>query len=180
MIFSCFDYLTVRIGSGLFWLIAHVFLDLYFKGIRIIQIPISVKYFKDRKSKVAGNLFSYAYKTFNIIVRSIVYYKPLRFFGYPGMFLLSLGLFFVIFLLGHKIFIGSFSPYKAYGFIGGGLMTFGLIVILMGLVSDIIDKVRQTQDKILYYAKKRENLAIKIQKISSFPAQKSIQGMRLK
>jgi hypothetical protein len=56
----------------------------------------------------------------------------------------------------YKLTTGSYSPYKAYGFIGGGLVLFGLLLFIVGLLADIIDKIRQTQDKILYYEKKRD------------------------
>ncbi len=139
---------------GKFTYTQETFLDLSFKGLSVKQIPISVKYFKDRKSRVAGNLFAYTYKTMNIIIRSVLYYKPLKFFAYPGIFLILFGSFFVGFLLCHKISVGSFSPYKAYGFIGASLMTFGLVLLFTGLVADIMDKIRGTQEKILYNIKK--------------------------
>ena len=139
---------------GKFTYTQETFLDLHFKKIRILQVPISVKYFTDRKSKVAGNLFKYAYKTANIIVRSVLYYKPLRFFALPGIFLIVLGLGFAGFLVWHKLFVGSYSPYKAFGFIGGGLMIFGLLMVLIGFIADMLDKLRQNQEKILYLYKK--------------------------
>ncbi len=140
---------------GNFTYTQETFLDLSFKKLNIRQISVQVKYFPERKSKVAGNLFSYTYKTLNIILRSIVYYRPLRFFGYPGIISFLIGLFFIGFLLYHKISTGNYSPYKAYGFIGGGLILFGLILFLIGLLADMIDKIRRTQERILYYEKKR-------------------------
>ncbi len=134
----------------------ETFLDLRFKNLKIKQVPVSVKYFKNRKSKVAGNLLKYTWKSLNIIVRSIVYYKPLRFFGYPGIVLLLIGFVFIVFLLGHKILAGDYTPYKAFGFIGASFSLFGLLMILVGLVADIMDKIRRTQERILYYEKKRE------------------------
>lgn len=60
---------------------------------------------------------------------------------------------------GHNILIiiGTFTPYKFFGFMGGGLAVFGLLLIIIGLLADILDKIRQTQEKILYYEKKRNN-----------------------
>jgi len=132
----------------------ETFLDLRFKNLKIKQVPVSVEYFKNRKSKVAGSLLKYAWKSLNIIVRSIVYYKPLRFFGYSGIILLSIGFAFIVFLFGHKILVGDYTPYKAFGFIGASFSLFGLLMILVGLVTDILDKIRRTQEKILYYEKK--------------------------
>lgn len=141
---------------GRFTYTQEMFLDIKFKNLKIKEVPIEVKYFLDRKSRVANNLFKYAWKTLVIIVRSMVYYKPLRFFALPGIFLLIFGFGFICFLLWHKIFIGSYSPFKAFGFIGGGLALFGLLMILIGLISDVIDRVRQIQEKILYNIMKKQ------------------------
>ena len=140
---------------GQFTYTQEMFLNLSFKGIKIKQAPVEVKYFANRKSKVADNLFAYVYKTLKIIFRSFVYYKPLRFFGYPAIILFLIGSSFVAFLLYHKLTTGIYSPYKAYGFVGGGLIIFGLLLFVVGLLADIIDKIRQTQEQILYYEKKR-------------------------
>ncbi|RMD59113.1 glycosyltransferase family 2 protein [Candidatus Parcubacteria bacterium] len=141
---------------GKFTYTQEMFIDLSYKGLAIQSVPVKVKYFKERESKVAGNLWKYGWKTLAIIIRSIVYYQPLKFFAYPGIFLMLIGFGFVGFLIGHKLFIGSYSPYKAFGFIGGGLAMFGLLLVLIGLLADILDRVRQTQEKILYFEKKRE------------------------
>jgi len=66
-----------------------------------------------------------------------------------------IGFFFASFLVLHKLILGAYSPYKAFGFIGGGLMLFGLLMVFIGLVADIIDKIRQNQEKLLYFEKKR-------------------------
>lgn len=139
---------------GRFTYTQETFLDLSYKNLNILQVPVSVKYFKDRKSRVANNVFSYALKTLKIIIRSALYYKPLRFFAYPGIFLLVIGFGFIGFLFIHRITMGAYTPYKSFGFIGGGLALFGFLMIFLGLIADIIDKIRQNQDKILYYTKK--------------------------
>lgn len=143
---------------GKFTYTQETFLDMQFKGLRVIQIPVSVKYFDGRKSRVAGNLFSYAWKTLVIIIRSMAYYKPLRFFAYPGIVLLFVGFLFIAFLIWFRLATGGYSPYKSFGFIGGGLSLFGLLLVFMGLVTDILDRIRQNQEKLLYFEKKRRYL----------------------
>lgn len=138
---------------GQFTYTQEVFLDLSLKGLQIIQIPVKVKYFKKRKSKVAGNLFNYGTKTFWIIFRTIRDYKPLKFFGTMGFFIFSLGLIFDIFLLIHYLTAGGFTPYISFGFIGAYLNTIGLGVIFLGLIADMFDRMRVNQEKILYYEK---------------------------
>ena len=140
---------------GKFTYTQEVFLDMSMKGLRIVQIPVDVKYFKERKSRVASNILSYASKTFWIIFRTIRDYKPLKFFGVIGLFIFCLGLIFDAVLFGHYILRGTFTPYISVGFIGAYLNSVGLGVIFLALVADMFDRVRINQEKILYYEKKR-------------------------
>ncbi len=140
---------------GRFTYTQEMFLNLKFKNLNIKQIPIGVQYFKERQSKIAGNIFKYTWNTLNIIIRSFVYYKPLRFFGYPGIFFLIMGFFFFTFLIIHKIITKQYTPYKIFGFFGGALFVLGIILILFGLVADILDKIRRNQEEILYLEKRK-------------------------
>ncbi|KKQ35038.1 MAG: Glycosyl transferase family 2, partial [candidate division WS6 bacterium GW2011_GWA2_37_6] len=140
---------------GKFTYTQEVFLDLSMKNLRIVQIPVEVKYFKERKSKVASNVLSYASKTFWIIFRTIRDYKPLKFFGGIGLFIFTAGLLFDAVLFGHYILRGTFTPYISVGFIGAYLNSVGLGVIFLALVADMFDRMRINQEKILYYEKKR-------------------------
>ena len=51
----------------------------------------------------------------------------------------------------YRFVSGDYTPYKVFGFIGGGLSMFGVMLLSAGLIADIIDKSRQIQEKILYY-----------------------------
>ncbi len=141
---------------GKFTYTQEMFLDFGFKDLKIKEAPITVEYFPGRKSRVAGNLFKYSWKSLSIIIRSIVYYRPLKFFAYPGLALLVIGFAFTGFLVWHKLFLGSYTPYKAFGFIGGGMAIFGLLMIFIGLLADILDRIRQTQEKLFYFEKKKQ------------------------
>lgn len=140
---------------GKFTYTQEVFLDLSMKGLRIVQIPVKVKYFADRKSRVAGNIFKYASKTSWIIFRTIRDYKPLQFFGTLGLTIFFIGLLFDIFLLIYYIVNAKFSPYISVGMMGAYLNTMGLGIIFLGLIADMFDRVRLNQEKLLYYAKKQ-------------------------
>lgn len=131
-------------------------LSVVFQGLDVIEHPISVKYDPNRKSRVAGSIVRYATQTSKIILRVLLDYRPLRVFGYFGVIHLVIGVGFEIFLIGHYIFSGSFSPYKSAGFIGLGFIIFGLLIFLVALLSDILNRLRLNQDKILYEIKKAE------------------------
>ncbi len=132
----------------------EVILNLAFKGNSILEIPIDVKYFIGRESRISPNIPKYAYKTSKIIFRTLLDYKPLYFFGNVGILNLLIASIFVIFMLTHYFITGEFTPYKAFGFIGLGFGVFGLIIIFIGLVADMLNRIRLNQDKILYQLRK--------------------------
>ncbi|MFH1564687.1 MAG: glycosyltransferase family 2 protein [bacterium] len=132
----------------------ETFLDLGYKGLSILEIPIKVKYFKDRKSRVAGNLFKYAWKTLKIIFRAILNYRPLKFFGYIGSSLFITGIFLNSSLLIYYSQTKSFTPYKVIGFVGIFLNILGIFFISLGLIADMLYRIKMNQEEILYKLKK--------------------------
>lgn len=128
-------------------------LDLSTKGLRIENVSVDVKYFKSRKSRVASNIPSYAFKTSSIIFRSFRDYSPMRFFGYSGLFLFTIGLLLDLFVSIHYVRNGSFSPYISVILSGIYLNTLGLGIIILGVIADMFDRVRKNQEKIIYYQK---------------------------
>jgi glycosyltransferase involved in cell wall biosynthesis len=141
---------------GHFTYTQETILDLTYKGFRLQEVPISVKYFEDRVSRVANSIVGYAFNTFMIIFRSYRDYKPLQFFGITGIviFLLGLGLDAFVFL--HYLVAGTFSPYKVWGFLGGLLNLIGVLTVILAILADMFDRQRVTQEKILYFLKKQE------------------------
>ena len=139
---------------GIFTYTHETILSLVFQGLRIIERPIIIRYFPDRKSKVALSIFNYAIQTSKIIFRVFLDYRPIRFFGTLGSLFTFIGLGFEVFLLGYYAFTQDFSPYISLGFIGLGLIIFGLLVLLIALIADMLNRSRITQDKILYELKK--------------------------
>jgi hypothetical protein len=141
---------------GKFTYTQETIIDLCFKGFKLVEIPIKVQYFPERKSRVAGSIWNYAKNTSLIILRSFRDYRPLRFFGALGFFIFTAGLILDVLLLIHFVQAGSFSPYKALGFLGGLLNLLGVLTIIMALLADMLDRVRLNQEKLLYFEKKRQ------------------------
>jgi hypothetical protein len=120
----------------------------------VVEQPIGVKYFSDRTSRVAGSIPRYAIQTSKIILRVLLDYRPIRVFGSIGGICIGIGSGFEAFLLTHYAFSGNFSPYKSTGFIGLGFIIFGLLVLIIALVSDMLNRLRVNQDEMLYELKK--------------------------
>lgn len=129
-------------------------LALLYQKLQVSEISIKVKYDPDRKSRVAGSVIRYAAQTSKIILRVLLDYRPMRIFGtLAGLFILT-GFLFILALFGYYFFIGSFTPYKSLGFIGLGLVIFGMLVLLIALISDMLNRIRINQNKLLYELKK--------------------------
>ena len=129
-------------------------LSLVYQGLRVVELPISIRYYPERTSRVASSILHYAMQTSKIILRVMLDYQPMRIFGTVGGVLLAIGTAFELFLLGHYFIIGGFSPYKSFGFIGLGFFIFGMLVLIIALVADMLNRLRINQDKLLYEFKK--------------------------
>jgi hypothetical protein len=75
-------------------------------------------------------------------------------FGSLGGIFLVIGCVFELFLMGHYVFEHSFTPYKTAGFIGLGFIVFGMLVFLIALITDMLNRLRVNQEKLLYEIKK--------------------------
>jgi len=66
-----------------------------------------------------------------------------------GGALLAIGMGFEFFLLGYYVIFSKFTSYKAAGFIELGFVIFGLLVLLIALVADMLNQMRVNQDQML-------------------------------
>jgi glycosyltransferase involved in cell wall biosynthesis len=140
---------------GQFTYTQETFIDLAFKNLTIREVPLSVEGEREHgHSKVAKNLFRYAYRTSKIILRAFRDYKPLKFFGFISGLIVCVGVLLEASLFWHYFQTGSFSPYKVVGFIGGFLLAIGLLIFVTGLLADMFHRIRVNQEEILYYEKK--------------------------
>lgn len=141
--------------NGSFTYTQESFLDLCTKKVKIHSIPVDVKYFPERKSRMASSIMRYAKNTGLIIIRTYRDYKPLAFFGKIGNIFFFIGILIGLFVLIHYIREGAFTPYIFLGFTSVYLFSIGFIFWIVGLVADMVDRIRLNQEKILYYEKKR-------------------------
>lgn len=142
---------------GKFTYTQESFLDLAFKGVRVKEIPLPVRGEREYgKSRVANNLFSYGVKSLKIIIETVRDYRPLEFFGFVGMIFILFAIVLAAFLGAHWLNTGSFTPYKSFGFVSGFFAAIGLIIIVLALVADMLDRIRLNQEKLLYHEKKRK------------------------
>ena len=139
---------------GRFTYTQETFFDLSYKHLTIKEVPIEVEYFSDRKSRVAGSIPKYAIRTLSIIFRIYRDYYPIRFFwGLASLFILVGSLVASVLLLQYLRF-GIFKGQIWAGFTGAFLISVGLVLIVLGIIADLLDRGRQNQERILYLLKK--------------------------
>lgn len=139
---------------GSFTYTQETFLDLATKNIAIEQVPVSVKYRKDRQSRVVGSIGRYAFRTIATILRTVRDHRPLLVFGLPSFIFCAAGLVAAAFIFTHYLNTGSFSPYIFVGMIGAYLFSLGVIFGIVGIASDMLRPIRRNQEDILYLLKK--------------------------
>ncbi len=129
-------------------------LSLVYQGLRVAERSIHVKYDPERKSRVAKSILNYAVQTSKTVLKMVLDYRPMRVFGTIGAIFIIIGMGFELFLMGFYVFIGSFSPYKSFGFIGLGLILFGMLILILALIANMMNRIRMNQDIVLYEIKK--------------------------
>jgi glycosyltransferase involved in cell wall biosynthesis len=129
----------------------ETFLNLAFSGLRIREVPVRVRGQREfGKSRVASNLFNYGYRAASIILKTYRDYRPLRFFGTMAASLAIVALFFFGFLAAYWLYHGSFTPFKWTGVTGLVLTGLAMLVFVLGVVAEMLDRVRASQAEVLY------------------------------
>ncbi len=142
---------------GHFTYTQEMVLNLSFKGINMLEIPVKVQGSrKFGKSNISSNLLKYAIKTTNIIFRSFRDYKPMLVFGTLSVFLFIFSGSLSLFLLSHYLESGTLFPHKWAGFAAAFSAGIGVLIFTTGLVADMLARVRINQERILYILRKRK------------------------
>ena len=140
---------------GKFTYTQETFLNLAFKNLDIVEVPVAVRGSREHgKSRISTDLFSYAWRTTRIILKTFRDYNPMRFFGLISVICITLGSLLGLFLIIHYHRTGAFMPHKWAGFTGGFLFGIGLLIFIVGLIADMLDRIRSYQEEILYNQKK--------------------------
>jgi glycosyltransferase involved in cell wall biosynthesis len=143
---------------GEFTYTQETFIDLAFKNIDILEIPVHVRGQREHgKSRVASNLFKYGFQTLKIIIRTFRDNKPFRLFGFLSFILFLIGMVFAVFLGVHYIRNAAFTPHKWAGFTGAFFFIISLLFLLIGFVLDMFARMRRNQEDILFQLKRDRN-----------------------
>ena len=128
----------------------ETFLNIANQQLTIEEVPVEVTYFPDRKSKMAYSIGRYGYRTIWIIFRTVLDHRPFTVFSAIAAIFFLAGVASGMIPLVNKIQTGAFTPYKIFGFLAGFLIAMAILIFCIGLVSDILNRLRITQERLLY------------------------------
>ena len=135
----------------------EVIMDLAFRGLRIIEVPVKViGVRKVGKSRVASNLWAYGWNSLVIILRAFRDYRPMRVFGGISLVFLVTALACGAFVLVHYIRTGGFTPYIFVAFLAAGFGFISLVCYITALLAGMINRLRILQDEQLFLLRKKE------------------------
>lgn len=133
-------------------------IDAVGKSLKIEWVPVSVAYFADRESRIVKSIWQFVGNSVKIILKAIRDVRPLKFFGWPGMFLVGLGLIGFLIFLGHYVQDFKISPFINYIIFSSISIMFGIQLIIFALIADMIKSNRQLTEEMMYQNKKSRYL----------------------
>ncbi len=124
------------------------------QGLAMLELPIADRKV-ERPSRLIKNVPNHIWKAGWNIVRNIVIFRPLRFFGLIGIVLTTLGMiplirFFYLYLMGNG------SGHLQSIVIGAMFILLGYINLVLGLLGSAIGWHRKVTEEVLYRVKKLE------------------------
>ncbi len=135
----------------------EVFLTLAFADVPIMEVPVVVRGVREHgQSRVANSLWNYGRRTATIILKTYRDYRPLRFFSAIGLVMGTLALLFFLFLMSVKMRTGMFTPHKWSGFMAGACAAAGMMFFLVGVVAEMLDRIRISADEALFRIRRVE------------------------
>jgi len=131
-------------------------IDAIGKNLKLQWVPVLVTYFDNREAKITKSIFKFIGNSFKIILKAIRDVRPLKFFGWPGIFLMAVGvigfvIFFILYLQSFKI-----TPYLNYIVFSSITLLLGIQLIVFALVADMIKSSRQLTEELMYQWKKEK------------------------
>lgn len=129
-------------------------IDAIGKNLKLKWIPLTVTYFDNREAKITKSIFKFINSSGKIILKAVRDVRPLKFFGWPGIFLMSIGIIgFLIFLFNYVQDL-KIAPYLHYIVFSAIFLLLGIQLVVFALIADMIKSNRQLTEELMYQWKK--------------------------
>ncbi len=130
--------------------------DLHRKSLTMEEVPIAIRGVREHgRSRIAHSVLRYGLRTFTILARAVRDRLPLTFFGSIGILLTLLGTATEMVVLINFIIFGRTRPYTSFTTLGAIFLILGAFSFLTALLADMLGRVRETQEQILFIEKRR-------------------------
>ncbi len=140
---------------GSFTYTQETFMDLIFKEMKIVERPTRVRGERQfGRSRVASSIPRYAVRSLKIMLRAFLSYRPFRFLAWIALVFFAVAAMLLGFLFLHYTSAGTFSPHIWAGFVGGSFGFLGVLTLVLGLIGDMMVRMRLNQEQTLYLLKK--------------------------
>jgi glycosyltransferase involved in cell wall biosynthesis len=131
-------------------------IDAIGKGLKIVWIPVNVRYFENRQSRIVKSVWKFVSNSAKIIIKAVRDVRPMKFFGIPGLLLILMSFFvFAIFLI---LYVPDLriTPYRNYLMTSIVLFLIGLQFLVFALIADMIKTNRQLTEETMYRIRKQK------------------------
>ena len=136
---------------GTFTYTQESLVDLHRKALTMVEVPIVIRGVRQSgNSRIAHSVVRYGIRTVTILARAIRDRLPLTFFVTIGIILSVFGLATELVVLGNFILTGQTHPYQSFTILGSVLLILGAFSFLTALLADMLGRVRETQEQLLY------------------------------
>jgi hypothetical protein len=131
-------------------------LDLARRGMAMTEVPVAIRGVREHgKSRVAHNLLRYGVRALTILAGAIRDRLPLAFFGGIGAVLAALGAGAELTVFVNFVLTGKTTPYQSFTILGAIFLILGAFSFLIALLADMLGRMRETQETVLYLEKRR-------------------------
>ena len=141
---------------GRFTYTQESFVFFHFNNIAMMEQPVDVTYYPDRKSRIAGSIVNYMKRTAGILFSLLRDYYPMRFFSIIGFVFLVPAIVFGLMFLIHYLKVGYFSGYLFAGLISAFCILISVLMFSFGLAMESMVRINRNQNRILYHQRKAE------------------------
>jgi glycosyltransferase involved in cell wall biosynthesis len=149
------DTMLQLVLSGDFTYTQESFILLAQRNLRIVEVPLTVRGVREKgQSRIASNLFRYAYRTTGIIYSCVRDFTPASVFNVvtAGLTIIATG--FAAFFVWHRVTAGQFSPHIWAGFLSAFLYGVAFMTFWLGQLALMIARQRRLQERQLYLMRK--------------------------
>lgn len=131
-------------------------IDAIGKNLKLKWVPVTVRYFEGRESRIVKSVFSFVNNSAKIIIKAVRDVRPMKFFGIPGVILISFSAVFGIIFL--SFYLQEFKVTKYFNYLLAAITLFliGLQFFVFALIADMIKGSRKLTEQQMYLMKKEK------------------------